>query len=124
MSVYRQKRQRLYQAGIHLLEVDLLRRGTRPFAHPRLPDAAYAIALTRARSNVMDVWPLGVQDPLPIVPVPLRSPDSDVPLPLTEVMAAIYDEAAYDLSIDYRQMPPPPALLAVDALWLQTLLTQ
>lgn len=48
LSAYRQKRQRLYQAGIHLLELDLLRWGTRPFAHPRLPDVAYAIALTRA----------------------------------------------------------------------------
>lgn len=33
---YRRKRQQLYQAGVHLLELDLLRRGTRPFAHPQL----------------------------------------------------------------------------------------
>jgi hypothetical protein len=133
LSTYRQKRQRLYQAGVHLIELDLLRRGTRPFAHPRLPDVPYAIcasqqrfaiALTRAGSGVMDVWPLGLEDSLPIIPVPLRSPDPDVSLELPLVMADIYDEAAYDLSIDYSQPPPPPALSEADALWMQQLLNQ
>jgi hypothetical protein len=122
LTAYRQKRQRLYQAGVHLIELDLLRRGTRPFAHPRLPDVPYAIALTRPQSGIMDVWPLGLQDPLPIIPVPLRSPDADVLLELPQVMADIYDEAAYDLSIDYSQPPPPPALSEADAQWMQTLL--
>ncbi len=124
LTAYRQKRQRLYQAGVHLIELDLLRRGTRPFAHPRLPEVAYAIALTRAGSGAMDVWPLILQDSLPIIPVPLCSPDPDVPLELPLVMADIYDEAAYDLSIDYSQPPPPPALPEVDALWMQTVLSQ
>jgi hypothetical protein len=84
----------------------------------------YAIALTRAQSAVIDVWPLRLQDSLPIIPVPLRFPDADVPLELPQVMADIYDEAAYDLSIDYSQPPPPPALSEADAQsqWMQTLL--
>jgi hypothetical protein len=65
-----------------------------------------------------------MQDSLPIIPVPLRSPDPDVPLELPQVMADIYDEAAYDLSIDYSQPPPPPTLSEPDALWLQKLLNQ
>lgn len=122
LTAYRQKRQRLYQAGVHLIELDFLRRGTRPFTHPRLPDVAYAIALTRAQSGVIEVWPLGLQDTLPIIPVPLRPPDPDIPLELPQAMADIYDEAAYDLSIDYSQPPPPPALSEADAAWIQTLL--
>lgn len=122
LTAYRQKRQRLYQAGVHLIELDSLRRGTRPFTHPRLPDVAYAIALTRAQSGVIEVWPLGLQDTLPIIPVPLRPPDPDIPLELPQAMADIYDEAAYDLSIDYSQPPPPPALSEADAAWIQTLL--
>lgn len=114
---------RLYQAGVHLIELDFLRRGTRPLTHPRLPDVAYAIALTRAYSGVIDVWPLGLQDTLPIIPVPLRPPDSDLPLELPQVMADIYDEAAYDLSIDYSQPPPPPALSEEDVRWMQELLS-
>lgn len=45
----------------------------------------------------------------------------NVPLELSEVLAAIYDEAAYDLSIDYAT-PPPPPIAAEDAAWLQTIL--
>lgn len=123
LTTHRQKRQRLYQAGVHLIELDLLRRGTRPFAQPRLPEVAYAIALTRSHSGVIDVWPLKLQDSLPIIPVPLRSPDPDIPLELPQAMADIYDEAAYDLSIDYSQSPPPPGLSKEDARWMQTSLT-
>ncbi|MDP8964244.1 MAG: DUF4058 family protein [Cyanobacteriota bacterium] len=69
------------------------------------------------------MWRLGLQDFLPIIQVPLRSPDPDVPLELPQVMADTYDEAAYHLSIDYNQRPPPPALSEEDARWMQTLLT-
>ncbi|MEO0853491.1 MAG: DUF4058 family protein, partial [Cyanobacteria bacterium J06648_11] len=89
-------------------------RGARPFAHPQLPEVAYAIALTRAKSGFMDVWPLHLADPLPVVPVPLRSPDPDVPLDLPAALHDIYEEAAYDLSIDYDVPPPPPALTERD----------
>jgi hypothetical protein len=72
----------------------------------------------------MDVWSLRLQDSLPIIPVPLRSPDADVLLELPQVMADIYDEAAYDLSIDYSQPPPPPALSEEDARWMRTLINE
>ncbi|MCI0397524.1 MAG: DUF4058 family protein [Chloroflexi bacterium] len=121
---YRQKRQRLREAAVHLLEINLLRRGTRPLLHPRLPESAYLVMLTRARANAVEVWPLGLRDPLPVVPVPLRAPDPDVPLELSPALAAVYEEAAYDLSIDYRQPPPPPPLTAEDQQWRQELLTK
>ena len=123
LTPYRQKRQRLYNANVHLIEIDLLRRGTRPFNHPRLPDTAYLVTVTRAQVGTVDVWPLRLQEPLPTVPVPLRSPDADVPLHLEESLTDIYEEAAYDLSIDYRQLPPPPTLSPADHQWLEALLT-
>lgn len=51
------------------------------------------------------------------------SPNPDVPLNLSQVMADIYDEAAYDLSIDYTQPPPPPYLSQTDARWVRELLS-
>jgi hypothetical protein len=39
-------------------------------------------------------------------------------------MTAIYDEAAYDLSIDYRKMPPPPKLSEADLQWVDDLLSE
>ena len=124
LITYRQKRQRLYQANVHLLELDLLRRGARPFAQPRLPDVPYCIALTRAQAHQVEIWPIELPTPLPVVPVPLQDPDPDAPLDLQAVLTAIYDEAAYDLSLDYRQPPPPPALSSAEAEWLQAQLQQ
>ncbi|TVP62417.1 MAG: DUF4058 family protein [Leptolyngbya sp. LCM1.Bin17] len=112
LTAYRQKRRRLYEAGVHLLELDLLRRGKRPFDQPRLPVVPYCVALTRAGATQMELWPIALSMRLPVVPVPLQAPDPDVPLDLQGALAAIYDEAAYELSLDYDQPPPPPALSA------------
>lgn len=38
--------------------------------------------------------------------VPLRNPDRDMASDLRQALTAVYDEAAYDLSIDYEQIPP------------------
>ncbi len=118
LTQYREKWQQLHEAGVHLLEVDLLRRGSRSFSHPRLPHSAYLIALTRARADVASLWPLALPDPLPVVPVPLRAPDADVPLDLGLVLRAIYEEANYGLSIRYNEPPPPPSLSDEEEAWL------
>jgi len=122
LARYRQKRQRLRQAGVHLVEIDLLRRGGRLVKHPRLPNVPYLVALTRANADQVELWPVKLQDVLPVVPVPLRSPDPDVPLELSLAMTTVYDEAAYELSVDYSQTPPPPPLSSEDTAWLVSLL--
>lgn len=124
LGKYRQKRQRLQEANVHLLEIDLLRRGQRPLTHPRLPDAPYLITLVRAGSHEVGVWPVYLQNPLPDVPVPLRAPDPDVALELGAALQAIYDEAAYDLSLDYSLLPPPPPLSAGDEAWVRQLMNR
>jgi hypothetical protein len=118
LADYRKKRQRLYNANVHLIEIDLLRRGNRPFNHPRLPDVPYLITLTRAGSGLIDVWAVTLQDTLPTIPVPLREGERDVVLELQAALNAIYEEAGYDLSIDYTQPPPPPALSDTDIEWM------
>jgi hypothetical protein len=118
LTQYRQKQQRLRQTGVHLLEIDLLRRGIHPLTHPRLPKSPYLVMLNRARTGEVEVWPIGLQEPLPVVPVPLRATDPDIPLVLSAALATIYDEAIYDLSIDYTQPPPPPPFSADEMAWL------
>jgi hypothetical protein len=110
LAQYRDKRRRLYQAGVHLIELDLIRRGTRPAAHPRLHDVPYVLSLTRAHSGRTEVWPRSMREPLPVLPVPLHPPDDDVVLDVQAALVAVYSAAAYDLSIDYGQEPPPPPL--------------
>lgn len=116
---YRRKRERLRSARVHLLEIDLLRRGARVVPGHRVPRCDYLVSLTRARSETADLWPLSLRDPLPTVPVPLRKGDGDVPLALGPALKAAYDDAAYQHSIDYSQPPPPPELSADDAAWVR-----
>lgn len=114
----KQKWRRLREAGVHLIEIDLLRRGRRLRSHRKIPAVPYLAYLTRAGLAVTEVWPIGLRDPLPVIPVPLLAPDPDVDLDLGAAMAEVYDEAGYDLSIDYREPPPPPEFQAADRTWL------
>jgi hypothetical protein len=52
----------------------------------------------------------------PTIPVPLKG-ELDVALDLGVALVEVYDEAGYDLSIDYSQSPPPPALTVADESW-------
>jgi len=61
-----------------------------------------------------------VHDPLPVVPMPLLPGGESVRLDLSTALRIIYDEARYDLSIDYSQAPLP-ALTPDDAAWAQAL---
>jgi hypothetical protein len=119
LSQYRLKRLRLHEAGAHLLEIDLIRRGERAWTHPRIPDTPYLALLTRAEASAVEVWPIGWQERLPRLPVPLRYPDPDVVLDLSAALTAVYEEAFYHLSIDYSQEPPPPPLTDEEAAWLR-----
>jgi hypothetical protein len=119
---YQKKRQQVIHAQANLLEIDLLRRGRRPLTITSTPLAAYYLFLTRAGEPTRaDVWAIQVRDRLPTVPVPLRPPDDDVPLNLQRAFASIYDEARYDLSLDYSN-PPEYPLQGADALWAAQLL--
>jgi len=125
---YLQKRQRLQRAGIHLLEIDLTRRGQRPFfvagdVEPaNLTTFPYLMSLWRANQPAWQVWPVRLEDRLPTVAVPLHAPDRDIPLDLAAILRAVYEAAAYDLSIDYTKAPPPPALDEPTANWARDLL--
>jgi hypothetical protein len=115
---YLQKRSRLIATGVHLVEIDLIRRGSRPIADPLIPQSAYQITVTRANDQVM-VWAVQMDDPLPTIPVPLIAPDPDVPLNLGQAIAQVYAEADYDLTIDYSRQPPAPALSEQEQEWLK-----
>ncbi|MFL5802715.1 MAG: DUF4058 family protein [Roseiflexaceae bacterium] len=118
-DTYRRKRRDLLRTDVHLLEIDLLRAGQHPPLETRLPDLPYFVFLSRGEQRPrVDIWPLKLQEPIPLLPVPLLAPDPDVALDLGHAIQTIYDEAAYDLRIDYHQPPPKPDLAQNDATWL------
>ena len=121
LQPYREKRQRLHYAGVHLIEIDLLRRGERPLAHPYLPKSHYLVTLTRAGIGQTQVWAMSVKDPLPVIPVPLKHPDKDTVLDLGKGMKDLYEQGAFGKSIDYSGMPPPPAFMPEELAWMKAM---
>lgn len=120
---YIAKRNDYFSSNVHLVELDLLR------AYPRLPYGgklpdwlAYLITISvSTRRPTCDAWPLRLSDPLPTIPIPLRRPDPPVPLALQTALQTAYEEARYDLRIDYSQSPPPPPLTESQQAWLDDL---
>lgn len=120
---YQKKRDKLHAAGVHLLEIDLLRRGRRVVLNYGLPPTHYLFSLWRAGSDQNEVWVRLVQQPLPILPVPLKSPDPDALLPVKTALDLIYQRSLYSLSIDYGKDPPPPAFSEAERNWLREQVT-
>jgi hypothetical protein len=117
---YRRKRRELLRSAAHLLEIDLLRDGERPPLERPVPPASYYVTLSREqRRPTVEVWPIQLQDKLPVLPVPLLEPDPDAPLDLGLAVAAVYERGGYADLIDYHRPPPPPPLTETDAHWLE-----
>lgn len=124
MSTYLAKRDEVRAANVHLLELDFIRRGKRLWSDEHIPPTPYLAVLMRARRVRAEVWPISLRERLPVLPIPLRAPDSDVPLDLQLAFDTIYDEARYDLTIAYDAPPPEPTLSDEDAAWVMERLQQ
>jgi hypothetical protein len=91
------------------MEIDLLRDGVRTANAPNVPQAEYQAYLTRAgEARKADVWPISIRDRLPVIAVPLKGDDPDVPLDLQKAMNLAVERGSYDLDTDYDQAPVPP----------------
>jgi hypothetical protein len=126
-DAYAKKRQELFVSNVNVLEIDILRGGKRPpLARPDpLPNDPYFVCLSRVeRWPEIEIWPCPLNKPLPTVPVPLRRPDPDVVLSLTQILHQIYRNARYDLQVDYRADPPPPNLSPAESTWLDAWLRE
>lgn len=116
---YADKRLALMGTSVHLLEIDLLRRGQRLLFETDPPPADYYVYLSRfTHRPLSDVWPIGLRDRLPVLPVPLLPPDADVPLDLQRAVDACYDLVHYERLLDYTVAPPPPPLREGDVAWV------
>jgi len=119
---YIRKRRRVLNSPAHWMEIDLFRAGPRIILGQNLPDAPYFATLSRAQNRPkVEIWPMPLAEPLPILPVPLLAPDPDVPLDLNEAIATVYDNAGYDYVVDYSQSPPPPRLSEAEIVRLEEL---
>ncbi len=69
-----------------------------------------------------EFWPISLGERLPVIPVPVRSPDADAQLDLQAILDRIYDNAGY---ADYiYEGSPRPKLDGKDAEWARQFLPQ
>ena len=120
---FQEKRNDVANSDTSWLEIDLLRRGTPTVGPPIVPRSAYrAYADRTTREGRRQLaWPIPLRERLPYLPVPLRPGEDDVVLDVQAALAAAYEEAGYDLDLDYTR-PPVPALDADDEAWADALL--
>jgi hypothetical protein len=122
---YHRKRQGLLRGhAASLVEIDLLRGGRRmPMLDP-WPPSPYTLLIARAsRTPLCKVLRAHFRTRLPMIPVPLLRPDSDIEIDLQPMIDAIYLRSKYDRNIDYTQAMTPP-LSAEDIAWLEQHLRQ
>lgn len=126
LAEYRRKRSTLLASNVHLVEIDLLRGGQRVGSEvqgPPLDTADYILLVNRGTEINpgvwSDVWPVTLDNALPLLPIPLDPPDADVLLDMNATLRTVYERAAYERRIDYRQPAPPPALRPALAKWMK-----
>jgi Protein of unknown function (DUF4058) len=108
LKSFMEKRHEILCSSTHWIEIDLLRKGSRPL--PRLNQPTdYRVVVARGEDGSRPkCWPISIRQKLPVIGIPLRRKDPDVPLDLAAVFDAVYDGGAYERSIEYDKPPDPP----------------
>ncbi len=126
-DLYVKKQKELRAGGVSLVEIDLLRTGTRVLSVPldRIPEgyrSAYAACARRGwKPFEIEYYRIPLRDRLPAISIPLRRDDRDVALDLQSLIDQCYESGRYGDDIDYREQPEPP-LGIDDATWAGALL--
>ena len=127
-ELYLKKQDELRAGGVSLVEIDLIRTGTRVLACPfdRIPEGhrtPYAACARRGwKPFEIEYYRIPLRERLPAIRIPLRRDDRDVALDLQAVLDRCYEEGRYD-DIDYREEPEPP-LGSDDTRWAEALLRE
>jgi hypothetical protein len=126
VQAYRRKQQACLDAGVNLVEIDLLREGDFVLAVPEEPiptayRTPYKICVRRASDlQRVELYRAPLREPLPNFPIPLRPSDEDIILQLQPLIDECYRDGRYD-RLNYSEAPHP-ALAAEDTAWAQQIL--
>ncbi|NJR51711.1 MAG: DUF4058 family protein [Leptolyngbyaceae cyanobacterium CSU_1_3] len=122
-TAYENKRQQVLKSLSHLVEIDLLRAGV-PMAMrgSRSPSLYRILVSPESIRPTANLYGFGLPEPIPPVPLPLKSEDAEVIVDLQAILLGVYDRGSYELRIDYRQPVPPPKLSPQDQQWVDELL--
>jgi Protein of unknown function (DUF4058) len=126
---YRARQREILAGQSHLIEIDLLRKGTHTTAVPRARAHAeagpydYHVSVHRFdRPADFFVYPIRLEERLPVIAVPLLPGDPDVLLDLQAPFNRAYDAGPYRKAIHYGEDPIKPRLRPEQALWVESIL--
>ncbi|MDF1811744.1 MAG: DUF4058 family protein [Verrucomicrobiales bacterium] len=111
---YLRKQREVLESTANLVEIDLVRQGS-PVIHlpggdpdPRLARADYLASVTvEWAGQRMEVYPVSIQQRLPVLSIPLRKDDEPLPPDLQQLIDQVYVAGRYD-DIDYSDKLHPP----------------
>ncbi len=121
-EAYRAKRRLYVAAGVNVVEIDLLRGGQRTvnvdYTGFRHPGEHYLICASRGVvPGRREVYPCPLRERLPVIRIPLRVTDPDVPLDIQALVDRCYTTGRY-WKFAYRH-PITPPLNPEDAAWVE-----
>ena len=120
-KAYESKRQQVLGSPTHLIEIDLLRSG-QPMRILEEIQSDYRILISRGdRRPRAYMYAFSLRDAIPSFTLPLRPGDVEPLVDLQNILNEVYDQAYFDMAIDYNQ-EPVPKLKPEDATWASELL--
>lgn len=122
-SSYENKRALILGSLTHLVELDLLRAGTKmPLENVR-SRSDYQILISRSFQRPQaDLYGIMLRDLLPTIAIPLAMDEAELSIDLQAVFDGVYRRSRYQSRIDYSQPLPPPKLEPIDQDWISQLL--
>ncbi len=115
---YQRRREQILLGAVHLMEIDWLHQGRRIPLKGELPPTPYFVFLTRTWDfPITETWPIAIDQPLPVVPVPLREGEESIAIDLGQALTRVYDDCCFRQVIDYAR-PPEVRLPAEEAAWV------
>ncbi len=121
---YESKRSSVLSSSTHLIEIDLLRSGKPMQILSAIPQTDYRILICRGnRRPQAQLYAFNVQKKIPQFLLPLEMGDTEPLVDLHSLLAQIYDQARFDMAIDYTQ-PPLPPLKKQDEVWADMMLRE
>jgi hypothetical protein len=134
---YLEKHTEVFASDASLIEIDLLRGGQRLVPNPLVkrklnklkPPPNYLVLVNRAwtrgeGAGEWDVFAISLRQMLPVIAVPLRVNEAEIPLDLQHVFNRAYDAGPYQRgAVDYSS-PPHPRLAETDYAWARERLAE
>jgi hypothetical protein len=121
---YLSKQRNICSSDANLVEIDLNRFGIHTLAFmlghikPQFRTPYMACVRRATLRGKAQVYPMPLWERLPIVKIPLRPDDADVPLDLQALVEQCYRNGAYEGTLNYA-IDPDPALSGADAEWAE-----